>query len=286
METIRRLKHRTPSWPPEANKMVLRDELNRFLADLYQYRNVDDYCENGLQVEGKDKIKKIVFGVSFNGPFLEKAIEQQPDAIIVHHGIFQQGFFRLTGVLKQRVKMLLDHDISLFGIHLPMDGHLGLGHNALLLKSIGAGGIEPFEVGARGENVKGHGLDRILEIFHGELHPGGFTGESNGEENSIFCLSKKHGFLVLGNGPGVPEKIAVITGGSCGYYEKAVDAGCDTFFGGDIKEHIPAISYETRTNFVNLGHYYSERPGVLALKKLIAGKFAVQTDYIEIPNPV
>ncbi|NIM16507.1 MAG: Nif3-like dinuclear metal center hexameric protein [Candidatus Aminicenantes bacterium] len=266
--------------------MVLRDELNRFLADLYQYQNFDDYCENGLQVEGKEKIKNIVFGVSFNRPFLEKALEQEPDAIIVHHGIFQQGVFKLTGVLKQRVKMLLDHDISLFGIHLPMDGHLELGHNALLLKSIDAEGIEPFELGAWGENAKGHTLDRILEIFHKELHPEGFAGENNGDESSIFSLSKKHGFLILENGPEVPKKIAVITGGSSGYYEKAVEKGMDTFFGGDIKEKIPAISYETRTNFVNLGHYYSEKPGVLALKKLIAEKFVVQTDYIEIPNPV
>lgn len=266
--------------------MVSRDELNRFLADLYQYQNVDDYCENGLQVEGKEKIENIVFGVSFNRPFLEKAIKQEPDAIIVHHGIFQQGLFKLTGILKQRVKMLIDHDISLFGIHLPMDGHLELGHNALLLKSIDAAGIEPFEVGCWGENAKGHTLDRILEIFHKELHPEGFTEDSTGDEHSIFSLSKKHGFLVLGNGPKVPKKIAVITGGSSGYYEKAIEKECDTFFGGDIKEKIPAISYETRTNFVNLGHYYSERPGVLALKKLIAEKFAVQTDYIEIPNPV
>jgi dinuclear metal center YbgI/SA1388 family protein len=266
--------------------MVSRDELNRFLADLYQYQDFDDYCENGLQVEGKENIENIVFGVSFNRPFLEKAIEQQPDAIIVHHGIFQQGFFKLTGMLKHRVKMLLDHDISLYGIHLPMDGHPELGHNVLLLKSIGAEGIEPFEIGARGENAKGHTLDRILEIFHKKLHPEGFTGESNGDESSIFSLSKKHGFLVLGNGPKVPKKIAIITGGSSGYYEKAIEKECDTFFGGDIKENIPAISYETRTNFVNLGHYYSEKPGVLVLKALIAERFAVQTAYIEIPNPV
>lgn len=266
--------------------MVSRDELSRFLADLYQYQNFDDYCENGLQVEGKEKIESIVFGVSFNRPFLEKAIKQEPDAIIVHHGIFQQGVFKLTGMLKQRVKMLLDHDISLFGIHLPMDGHLELGHNALLLKSIDAEGLEPFEVGARGENAKGHILDRILEIFHKKLHPEGFGESRLSNDDSVFSLSRKYGFTVLDNGPEIPGKIAVITGGSSGYYEKAIEKGCDTFFGGDIKEQIPAISYETRTNFVNLGHYYSEKPGVLVLRALIAEKFAVQTDYIEIPNPV
>jgi len=266
--------------------MISRDELSRFLADLYQYQNFEDYCENGLQVEGKEKIENIVFGVSFNRPFLEKAMEQKPDAIIVHHGIFQQGVFKLTGMLKQRVKMLLDHDISLFGIHLPMDGHPELGHNALLLKAIHAQGIEPLELGFRGKNAKGHNLDRILEIFHRELHPEGFAGDSAGDESSIFSLSKKHGFLVLENGPKVPGTIAVIAGGSSGSYEKAVEKGIDTFFCGDIKEQIPAFSYESRTNFVNLGHYYSEKPGVLALKKHIEDNFDVGTNYIEIPNPV
>jgi dinuclear metal center YbgI/SA1388 family protein len=275
-------------WLPEANKMVSRDELSRFLADLYQYQNFEDYCENGLQVEGKEKIESIVFGVSFNRPFLEKAMEQKPDAIIVHHGIFQQGVFKLTGMLKQRVKMLLDHDISLFGIHLPMDSHPELGHNALLLKTIHAQDIEPFELGFRGKNVRGYSLDHILEIFHRELHPQGFAfaGDSAGDEHSIFSLSKKHGFLVLENGPKVPGTIAVIAGASSGSYEKALEEDIDTFFCGDIKEHIPAFSYESRTNFVDLGHYYSEKPGVLALKGLIAEKFAVQTEYIEIPNPV
>jgi len=265
--------------------MVLRDDLTLFLRDLYRYENFQDYCENGLQVEGKEKIETIVFGVSFNLLFLQQAIEKNADAVIVHHGIFQQGVFKLTGTLKQKVKMLLDRGISLYGIHLPMDGHPEIGHGALLLSSIDAGGIEPFDVGCRGENTKNHTLDRILEIFHRQLHPEDFVIPQESKIN-LFSLSTEYGFQVLANGPGIPRKIVIMTGETSGFYEKAVEEGADTFFGGDIKERIPSISVETQTNFINLGHYFSEKPGVLALKELITGKFNVKTEYIEVPNPI
>lgn len=266
--------------------MILRDDLNRFLAGMYNYENVTDSCENGLQIEGKDKIEKIVFGVSFNLPFLQAALQEKPDALIVHHGIFQQGVFKLKGPLKQKIKMLLDHEISLFGIHLPMDAHPVLGHNARLLSSIGADNVEPLDIGLCGKNIQGYSLDHILEIFHNQLHPTDFIPSGKENENLIFSLTTQYGFTVLANGPQVPIKIAIITGGASAFYEKAIGKGVDTFFCGEIKEKIPALSLETHTNYINLGHYFSEKPGVLALKKCIAEKFDVQTIYLEIPNPV
>lgn len=266
--------------------MVLRNDLTRFLKDWYHCENFQDKCENGLQVEGKETIDKIVFGVSFNQPFLSRTLEKNPDAIIVHHGIFQPGVFKLTGTLKQEVKPLLDRGISLYGIHLPMDGHPEMGHAALLLSSIGAQGIEPFaDFGACGQNTPGHTLDRILEMFHRQLHPGDFTGPEE-KENLTFSLSTRYGFRVLRNGPGVPQRMAVMTGSSSDFYESAIKKGADTYFAGDIKEKTPALSLETRTNFVNLGHYFSEKPGVLALKKLVEEKFGVEAEYIEVPNPI
>lgn len=265
---------------------MLRDELTQFLAELYHTEFFQDFCENGLQVEGKEKIEKILFGVSFNLPFLQAAIREKPDALIVHHGIFQQGVFKLKGPLKQKIKILLEHEVSLFGIHLPMDAHPEIGHNALLLSAIGAANLESLDVGFCGENVQHHSLGRILEIFHEQLHPPDFTPDGQENENRIFSLSGRYGFLVLRNGPAVPRKLAVITGGSSAYYEKAVEKGADTFFGGEIKEKIPSLSLESHTNYVNLGHYFSEKPGVLALMKKIEETFAVQTGYIEIPNPV
>ncbi len=266
--------------------MLLKNELESFLASLYDYKGFEDRCENGLQVEGKEKIDKIVFGVSFNLPFLQQAVNEKADAIIVHHGIFQHGAFKLTGILREKVKILMDNGISLFGIHLPMDAHPEIGHSALLLSAIGVENLEPFDLGFMGENTRGHTLDHMLDIFHGRLHSADSTMIGQAKENPIFSLSTRHGFTVLANGPGIPKKIALMTGGSSGFYEKAVETGADTYFGGDIKEQTPAFSLETKTNFVNLGHYDSEKPGVLALKKKIEETFGVETNYIEIPNPV
>lgn len=264
--------------------MIVRDELNRFLAELYHFENFEDYCVNGLQVEGKKQIEKIVFGVSFNLHLLDKAIEQKADAVIVHHGIFDKGFFVLKGHKKRKVKMLLDFEISLFGIHLPMDAHPQLGHNALLLAAIGAGSIEPFEIGFIGKNVKGHSISQLVDILHEKLHDSDF--EENNIENQFFSLSRQKGFIVLNNGPEIPEKIAIVSGGSSNLYEKAVELGVDTFVCGEIKEHIPALSHETHTNYINLGHYYSEKPGVLELMKHIRENFEVETEYVEIANPI
>ncbi|MCP4220074.1 MAG: Nif3-like dinuclear metal center hexameric protein [bacterium] len=266
--------------------MISRHRLNEFLGSVYKYENFDDYCENGIQVEGKEKIEKIVFGVSFNIPFLERAVAEKADALIVHHGIFGKGLFKLKGHLKEKIKMLLEYDVSLFGIHLPMDAHPEMGHSALLLKAVGARDISPFDLGVTGNNRDGHSLDALLDIFHKELHPENYECTAVGNVSTSFSLSHKHGFSLLRNGPDVPGKIAVITGGASYAYEAAVEAGVDTFCCGEIKERILALSLETATNYINLGHYFSEKPGILALKALIDDTFEVETDYIEIPNPV
>lgn len=266
--------------------MITRDELTDFLAGVYHYEAFNDQCENGLQVEGKDKISKIVFGVSFNLPLLDKTIEEKADALIVHHGIFASGFFKLKGSFREKIKRLLDHGISLYGIHLPMDANPIMGHNALILNALGAGNIRPFEMGYSGDNERRHTLDQALAILHGMLHPAGYITQRDSNVYPDFSLSNRHGFDVLANGPVIPLRMGVISGSSSGYYEKAVEAGIDTFLGGDMKEKTPGFSLETKTNFVNLGHYYSEKPGILQLEKNIAAQFDVETVYIEIPNPL
>jgi dinuclear metal center YbgI/SA1388 family protein len=266
--------------------LVRRNELTEYLRGLYDYAQFEDFCENGLQVEGKEGIHKIAFSVSFNVPFLQAAIQMKADAMMVHHGIFQSGVFKIKGALKHKIKQLLAHDISLYGIHLPMDAHMEIGHNTLLMSAIGATDIEPFNVGYTGRNVAGHSLDAILDIYHSMLHPKGQAFASQDKQEGAFLMSQKHGFAVLPYGPEVPQKIAIVSGGGASYYQKAIDLGVDTFFSGNIEEYMPSISLENCTNYINLGHYYSEKPGVLALMKRIQETFDVDVKYIEIANPI
>jgi len=266
--------------------MITRDRLTQYLARQYSIEQYVDYCQNGLQVEGKDQINTIVFGVTFHMPFLIQAIATGADALIVHHGIFQKGVFKVTGALRKKIKLLMDHDISLYGIHLPMDAHPEIGHSALLFSAIGVQKLEPFDVGYIGNNTHKYSLEKMLEIYHKMLHPEMEEFGREGVRNDIFSLWQKQGFTVLRNGPEIPGKIAIMTGESAGYYEKSIEMGVDTFFGGNIKEHIPAVSLESGTNYVNLGHYYSEKPGVLALKERISKDLEVETKYVEVVNPV
>lgn len=275
--------------------MVSRTELERFLEETYHYGNFQDYCHNGLQIEGKEQIGKIVFAVSFHLPLLERAIAVQADAIIVHHGIFGKDFFRVTGRLKEKIALLLSHEISLFGIHLPMDAHEQLGNNAQLLSYLDAEIIKPYDVGFIAQNRAGHSLSEMIEIFHQKLQTGEIPSPSpaasNSSPNSILNILKPqqpYGFLCYPNGLERPQRLAIVSGGSSQLFRSAEfeEQDIDTFICGSVDEATPAIAYESRRNFLNIGHYWSEKAGPLALKAAIANEFDVETLFVDVENVV
>jgi len=273
--------------------MLSRTDLERFLEETYRYGDFQDFCRNGLQVEGKEQIRKIVFGVSFHLPLLEQAIAAQADAIIVHHGIFGKDFFHVTGRAKEKIRLLLSHDISLFGIHLPMDAHQPLGNNAQLLAFLDAEILEPFDVGFIARNRAGHSLSEMIEIFHRTLQNGGMQSSTAAESpgTSLDALLKPqqpYGFHCYPYGPERPERIAIVSGGSSRQFrsEEFETRDIDTFICGSVDEATSAAAYEGRRNFLNIGHYWSEKPGPLALKAVIDERFDVETQFIDVENVV
>jgi len=262
--------------------MVKRQELSDALNHLFRYEDYEDYCLNGLQIEGRDVIKKIAFAVSYNLLSVEQAIEWGADAMIVHHGIFGKDFFSVTGREKIKVKAMLDANISLFGIHLPLDGHRELGNNAQLAACISADIIEPFEVGFIVSNTAKLSRNLILKTFHEKL---GTDIEGSIKPEGI-KPGKTYGIDHCDFGPDVPEKIAIVSGGSGSYYEPALQKGIDTFIGGDIREQIPAIAYESKTNYINLGHYWSETIGIKALQTWCEKNYTVETVFLNINNRI
>ena len=229
----------------------------------------------------------MVFGVSLNMLLLQRAIDFQADAIVVHHGFFGKDFFRLRGVMREKVKLLLQHDMSLFGIHLPLDAHQEYGNNAQLFGVFGGEILEPYDVGFIGTNPHQHSLLQVLHLFHQQLHPVDFPNTTDEKLwNSILIPKRRHEFIYFDNGPEIPQKIAIISGGAAKYYRDVLEKGVDTFICGSVDEPIPAISYETKSNFVNLGHYWSEKPGVQALQKAIEQQFDVETIFIEVENMI
>lgn len=246
-------------------------DLEKELAYIYKFSNYDDYCLNGIQVEGKNEIKKIVLSVNISSYVIDFAIRQNADAIIVHHGFFGKSFLSLRGNIKDRIKKLLENNISLIGIHLPMDAHEEFGHNKILADLISLDNLKQFYYGFFGKNNKNFTIDEITKSYENYLRK-----NLKGNLNSI----QKYNFLRKD----FVDNIVIISGESSKYFEDACLLGADLFICGSISQHLPEIAEECQKAILALGHYNSEIPGVVALSNLLNQKYNLETINIFINN--
>jgi dinuclear metal center YbgI/SA1388 family protein len=249
-------------------KMVKRDEILSYLNELLHVSEFDDACVNGLQVEGKNELHKIIFGVSVSQRLFQQAVANKADMIFVHHGLFWKSNpspFSLTGIFKERLALLLKNDINLVGYHLPLDAHAQYGNNAQLMKKLAIEKVEPIEVGFLGKVNPPVTREKFVQQVKSMVH----------SEAQIFPY-----------GAEVVSKVLVISGGSSPSYHLAKEKGADTFIGGDIRENIVRELEETKINYINAGHYHTEKFGVQALCEVVAAQFDVQCIFIDISNPV
>jgi dinuclear metal center YbgI/SA1388 family protein len=234
-----------------------------------------DYGPNGLQVEGKAEIRRIVSGVTASLALIEAAIAAEADAIFVHHGLFWRGQDgRVTGWMRQRLALLLAHDINLFAYHLPLDAHPEFGNNAQLGLQLGLKAHEG-ELGRFGESGLGF-LGRRLDN----------TAFDSPEQLAEHVRSKLVKPVVLVSGRSGPVKnIAWCTGGAQSYFESAIAAGADAFITGEISEPQAHYARELGVSFVACGHHASERYGAPATANHVAARFGLSHQFIDIDNP-
>ena len=248
--------------------MASRSAIETYLNNLLDVNRFRDYGPNGLQVEGKGEIVRLVSAVTASRALIEAAIEQGADTILVHHGLFWRGQDgRVTGWLKQRLELLLRHEINLFAFHLPLDAHAQWGNNAQFGARLG------LEADARfGEQDVG---------FIGNLVD---ACEVNALANQVGALLRRSPTLVTGDGRPV-RRVAWCTGGAQGYFEAAIAAGADAFITGEISEPQAHYARETGVAYLACGHHASERFGAPALGAHLAETFDLQHSVIEIDNP-
>ncbi|WP_165742760.1 Nif3-like dinuclear metal center hexameric protein [Pseudoalteromonas sp. Z9A6] len=248
-----------------------RREFNQLLNDILKPHLIKDFCPNGLQVEGKNEIKKIVTGVTASQALIEAAIEQQADAILVHHGFFWKGESQLiTGMKKRRIGALLAHDINLFGYHLPLDIHPAVGNNAQLAKLLDIEietGLEPT---SNSVAMKG----RLKTPLSGEDFADKIAKVLNRTPLTSLVRSAKI------------ETIALCTGGGQGYIDLAAEQGIDAYLTGEASEQTIHSSREQNIDFFAAGHHATERYGVKALGELLAQEHGFDVTFIDIDNPV
>lgn len=248
--------------------MAARSEVESYLNQLLTPDRFKDYGPNGLQVEGRAEVHKVVSGVTASLALINAAIDAGADTILVHHGLFWRGQDgRLTGWLKARVQRLMAAEVNLFAYHLPLDAHPELGNNARL------GAELNLQADARcGEQDM---------VFSG---PAGDLVALDLLQHRVAERLRRPPVVVAGDGRPL-RRIAWCTGGAQGYFEAAIAAGADAFMTGEISEPQAHLARETGVAFLACGHHATERYGAPAVGARLAEALGVAHEFIEIDNP-
>lgn len=250
--------------------MIERKQLLAAFDALLQPERFKDYGPNGLQVEGRNDIQKIVSGVTASLALIEAAVAVQADAIFVHHGLFWRGHDgRVTGWLRQRLRLLLQHDINLFAYHLPLDAHAELGNNAQLGIRLGFVGHERF-----GEQQLGWLGNAPQPVMASPQALASHVEASLGRPVTLVAAKS-----------GPMQRVAWCTGGAQGYFEAAIAAGADVFITGEISEPQAHYAHECGVSFIACGHHASERYGAPAVVEHLAAELGLEHVAIDIDNP-
>ncbi|WDU53246.1 Nif3-like dinuclear metal center hexameric protein [Taylorella equigenitalis] len=257
------------------------DELQAWLDDTLKPTLYNDYAPNGLQLQGKSEIRKIVVGVTASEALINQAIKNNADAIIVHHGWFWKNEdSEIIGIKYNRIATAIKNNLNVFAYHLPLDAHPEYGNNAQLAKvlDIEVNLILKDEV-RKPETHGKYGL-----IWFGNVPPHIKMLEQL-EGHVAQRLNRKP--LVVGN-PDMPvSRIAWCTGGAQGYFMEAIDKGADVYLTGEASEQCYHQAIESSVGFIAAGHHATERYGVQALGAALKAKYPqLEVEYIELNNPI
>lgn len=248
------------------------------LKDLLSYSNnvleidrFQDYCPNGLQVEGKTEVKKIISGVTASQALINAAIKEEADVLLVHHGYFWKGEdARITGLKYKRIRSLIESGINLLAYHLPLDAHPLYGNNAQLAERLDFDIAGSFPSG--GDAVG----------MYGTLKTPMSAADFSQKISSALDREPLH----IGEKGEQIHTIAWCSGAAQNYIEAAAELGVDAFLSGEISEQTVHIAREYGLHFYAAGHHATERYGVQAMGEHLATHFALQHQFIDIPNPV
>lgn len=243
------------------------NELETCVNEKLNSQAFSDYAPNGLQVEGRLTVKKVVTGVTACQALLDEAVRLEADAVIVHHGYFWKSENPvIRGMKQRRLKTLLINDINLYGWHLPLDAHEVLGNNVQLANLLGIrvkGEIEPY-------------------LVWGEF-PSALSGEA-----CAYLLEQRLGRKPLwcgDAGPATITRVAWCTGGGQGFVDSAAKFGVDAFITGEVSEQTIHSAREQGIHFYSAGHHATERFGIKALGEWLAAEYGLDVTFVDIDNP-
>jgi len=249
--------------------MVKINELTHYTQQLMRVERFKDYCPNGLQVEGRQDIRKIVSGVTASMALLEAAHKADADLVLVHHGYFWRNEdARIIGIKRNRIAFLMKNDLNLMAYHLPLDAHAELGNNVQFGKLLGLNAVDY----AGDENLVAYAeleMPITLDDFLLRI-------ESSLQRRPMF----------VGDRNKLIKKVAWCTGAAQSYIEAAAALGADVFISGEISEQTTHQALEMGVAYVSAGHHATERYGIKALGEHLAVRFNLEHEFIDIDNPV
>ncbi|WP_074213612.1 Nif3-like dinuclear metal center hexameric protein [Salinivibrio sp. ES.052] len=248
-------------------------QLEALLNAELKPEQIKDYSPNGLQVQGCDNVQTIVAGVTACQELIEKAIEYQADAILVHHGYFWRGEPQsIRGMKYQRIKMLIENGINLYGYHLPLDIHPSLGNNAQLAKRLGIeliGGLEP-------------GNPVSIPVY-GKLSSPMTLSQF---EQQVATVLNRSPLVIDGGQQKRIETVGLCTGGAQDFIDLAASQGMDAYLSGEVSERTTFSAREQGVHYLAAGHHATERYGVKALGEWLVDNHGLTVHFVDIDNPV
>ncbi len=251
--------------------MTLRELVAAFDAYL-DVAGAADYGPNGLQVEGRAAVRKLVFGVSACQALFDAALAAEADAIVVHHGLlWGDGGAPIRGAHARRLRTLLANEISLLAYHLPLDRHPEVGTAAVLARRLGWQALRPFG------DYRGRPLGWFGEVVEGDVH-----AAADAVRRATGCPTP----LVFPFGPARVQRAALVTGAGQRELRLAIEERADLFVTGEVSEFVMNLAREEGIHFIAAGHYFTERPGVEALADWARTALALDATFVDVPNPV
>ncbi len=252
--------------------MALLKDIIQWCDQTLKSHEFKDYAPNGLQIEGKAEVKKILCAVTASQDAIDAAIAQQADLLLVHHGYFWKGEpYPITGMRGKRIKSLIQNDISLVGYHLPLDSHPILGNNAEIARILELENIEALDTNER--NPIGN-----IGYLKNAMTPEDFKNfVSNKLHFNAIHLPAEKTYI---------QKVGFCTGGAQDFIGKAATMNCDAYISGEVSERTFYEAKELDIHYFACGHHATERYGVQKLGQAIAEKFDLEYSYFELNNPI
>jgi dinuclear metal center YbgI/SA1388 family protein len=258
-----------PQGEEKRRRRLNRDQLTAYLDDYLKIREIKDTSNNGLQVEGAPEVAKAAFAVDACMAAFQKAKRAGAQMLLTHHGLFWGHPVMLRGIHRRRAAFLLEHDISLYSVHLPLDVHPVVGNNARLARLLDLepggsfGEYNGVILGVVGELKKAMALDRLVKILEDRL------------------ASK---MTVLRYGPATIKRVGIISGGAASMVDQAAAAGLDLYVTGEPSHSAFHAIAERGLNVAYGGHYATETLGVKALAEHLGDTFNLETEFLDIPT--